>query len=79
MSFTLTDYPDFLWQKMSLSNIFYFDLLLLNNLMIIFLKLKKNKYTYQKKKKNIHISQKKFKMLKITANSVTRSSSFFFN
>ena len=51
MSFTLTDYPDFLWQKMSLSNIFYFDLLLLNNLMIIFLKLKKNKYTYQKKKK----------------------------
>ena len=47
--------------------------------MIIFLKLQKNKYTYQKKKKKIHISQKKFKKLKITANSVTRSSSFFFN
>ena len=63
MSFTLTDYPDFLWQKMSLSNIFYIALLLSNNLMIIFLKLKKNKYTYQKKKKkkkkeNTHITEK---------------------
>ena len=66
MSFTLTDYPDFLWQKMSLSNIFYFNLLLLNNLMIIFLKLKKNKYTYQKNKKKIYTYHRKnFKCLKL--------------
>ena len=65
MSFTLTDYPDFLWQKMSLSNIFYFDLLLLNNLMIIFLKLKKNKYTYQKKKKKYTYHRKNLKCLKL--------------
>ena len=65
MSFTLTDYPDFLWQKMSLSNIFYFDLLLLNNLMIIFLKLQKNKYTYQKKKKKYTYHRKNLKCLKL--------------
>ena len=59
MSFTLTDYPDFLWQKMSLSNIFYFDLLLLNNLMIIFLKLKKiNIHIKKTKKKYTHITEK---------------------
>ena len=49
MSFTLTDDSGFLWQKMSLCNSFYLDLFLSNNLMIIFLKLKINKYAYYSK------------------------------